>query len=116
MEREVPQVERTWGMLAHLSTFLGLVIPFGQILAPLGIWLGQRRHSYFVEDHARESLNFQISVTLYSLLARFFFRSAIANGLIAFINIYVVLAVLYASWQAHRGSDFRYDLSIRFVR
>ena len=31
------QDERTWGMLAHLSAFVGLVFPlFGAILAPLG--------------------------------------------------------------------------------
>ena len=52
--------ERTWGMLCHISTFCGLIIPFGNILAPLIIWLIKKEDLPFVQDQGKEVLNFQI--------------------------------------------------------
>src|SRR5215813_14461313 len=55
--------ERTWGMLAHLSALTGLVLPMiGLVLGPLAVWLARRDHSAFVAAHAREALNFNITV------------------------------------------------------
>lgn len=31
--------ERMWAMLAHLSAVVGFIIPFGNIIAPLLIWI-----------------------------------------------------------------------------
>jgi uncharacterized Tic20 family protein len=31
--------ERTWAMFGHLSSFSGVLIPFGSILGPLVVWL-----------------------------------------------------------------------------
>ena len=53
--------EKTWGMLCHISTFCGMIIPFGNILAPLIIWLIKKEELPFVSDQGKEVLNFQIS-------------------------------------------------------
>ena len=39
IEIQAPRDERTWGMLCHFSAFGGFIFPFGNILAPLIIWL-----------------------------------------------------------------------------
>lgn len=31
--------ERMWAMIAHLSAVVGFVIPFGNVIAPLLIWI-----------------------------------------------------------------------------
>lgn len=103
-------------MIAHVSSFLGWVIPLGNILAPLGVWLGQRKYSSFVEEHSRESLNFQLSVVLYSLLASRLFTKSFADGLLAVITLYVVYSVVVAAWRAHHGRPNKYGLAIRFIR
>ena len=60
--------ERTWGMLAHLSALAGLVMPLvGIVLGPLLVWLTRRDESEFVAAHAKEALNFNISVLLGAL-------------------------------------------------
>src|ERR1700693_6314368 len=56
--------ERTWGMLAHLSALAGLVIPLiGNVLGPLVVSIARSDQSTFVAAHAKEALNFNISVT-----------------------------------------------------
>jgi uncharacterized protein len=61
--------ERTWAMLAHLCALVGYsFVPFGNIVAPLIVWLIRRDQSWFVDDQAKESLNFQISMVIYSLI------------------------------------------------
>ena len=45
--------ERTWGMIAHLSALAGFIVPFGNILGPLVVWLVKREHSVFVAVEAK---------------------------------------------------------------
>ena len=45
--------ERTWGMLCHISTFTGMIIPFGNILSPLIIWLIKKDESLFITDQGK---------------------------------------------------------------
>ena len=59
-----------WGMLCHLAgltTYIG--IPFGNILAPLIIWISKRDSDPVVRTEGREALNFNISFTIYGLIA-----------------------------------------------
>ncbi len=39
------QDEKTFGMLAHLSALAGYIIPFGNIIGPLIIWLIKKDQS-----------------------------------------------------------------------
>src|SRR5688572_3569670 len=41
---------RQWGMFAHLSSLAGLVIPFGNFLGPLVVWLMKKDTMPFVDD------------------------------------------------------------------
>lgn len=66
---------RTWGMLCHLAsivgillTFVGLPIPFANVLGPLAAWLFKRKEHPFIDANGKESLNFQISMTLYTFI------------------------------------------------
>ena len=53
--------ERTWGMLAHLSALVGLVIPLiGNVLGPLVVTIARSDQSAFVAAHAKEALNFKL--------------------------------------------------------
>lgn len=116
MEDGVQQTERTWAMVAHVATFLGMIIPIGNILAPLGIWLWKRAEYGFAEEHARESLNFQISITLYLLAAGIILASTIANAFSALAVVFNVVVVFAGAWKAHRGEPFHYPISLRLVR
>ena len=47
--------ERMWGTFCHLSGFVGYIVPFGNIIAPLVIWLVKKEESQFVDYHGKES-------------------------------------------------------------
>ena len=55
-------------MLCHLSSLAGSVIPFGNIVGPLVVWLIKKDEYAFVDDQGKESLNFQISITIYTVV------------------------------------------------
>ncbi len=55
--------DRLLAILCHLSEFIGV-----PILLPLVVYLVMKEDSAFVKDHAREALNFHLSLIFYSLL------------------------------------------------
>src|SRR5262245_2186770 len=59
---------RTFEVLCHVLAFAGLIIPFGNIIGPLVIWLMKKGESPSVDAHGKESLNFQISMTIWTLI------------------------------------------------
>src|SRR5580700_2400867 len=87
--RAPAQDERTWGMLAHLAAFAGLLVPLGSLLGPLVVWLIRRDRSEFVADQGKEALNFNITVLLAGLVC----------GLLVFVFIGILLGVaLFIYW------------------
>jgi uncharacterized Tic20 family protein len=55
-----PGDERTWGLMAHLSTLLNLVTGFGGPIAALIIYLVYKDRSRFVAYHALQAMVFQL--------------------------------------------------------
>lgn len=125
--------DRTWGMLCHLAAFAGLLLPsLGNIIGPLIVWLIKRDTSPFVDAHGKESLNFQISMTIYlyvggtvvfgisvvlSLLICLGSLMSIFLGLL--LSCLVIVAIIYqivAAIRAKEGGFLRYPLTIRFFR
>ncbi|MDD4957489.1 MAG: DUF4870 domain-containing protein [Candidatus Omnitrophica bacterium] len=103
-------------MLCHLGTFSGIIIPFGNILAPLIIWLWKKNESELVDDQGRESLNFQISLLLYSFLAGILMFVFVGFILMAVIVLFGLVEVIKASIRASNGEKYRYPLNLRFIR
>jgi uncharacterized Tic20 family protein len=102
-------------MLAHLSTFAGYLIPFGNIVGPLVVWLMKKDELPFVDEHAKEALNFQISMTIWIAIA---VASIFCFVGIAITPILVVLDIVFtiiAAIKANSGERYRYPMTIRFV-
>lgn len=70
---------RTWGMWCHLASLVGIPLallsfigipplPFANILGPLVVWLWKKKEHPFIEEQGKESLNFQISLTIYGMV------------------------------------------------
>ena len=60
--------ENQWAMLAHLSALAMFALPtLGQIVGPLIVWLIKKDELPLVDQHGKESLNFQISMTIYKI-------------------------------------------------
>ncbi|SHG42029.1 DUF4870 domain-containing protein [Winogradskyella jejuensis] len=52
----------------HLSTFSRFLIPFGNFLGPIILWIANKDKSEFVDKHGKQAINFQISILLYALI------------------------------------------------
>jgi hypothetical protein len=111
------QEERTWGMLAHLSAFAGLILPLvGNIVLPLLIWLVRRDRSAFVADQARESLNFNLSVVIASFVCAALVYVFIGILLGVALFVYWLAMTILAGIKAGEGVAYRYPLALRFVK
>jgi uncharacterized Tic20 family protein len=112
----VDQAVRNTAVAAHLSTFAGLVVPFGSVIGPLAVWLTRRDRDPFIDQAGREALNFGISIAIYGsvLLVAALMLVGIPL-LMAGVVAWVVLASLAAAKASH-GQAYRYPLTLRFVR
>lgn len=52
----------------HLSTFSRFIIPLGNFLGPIILWVANKDKSDFVDAHGKQAINFQISILLYSIV------------------------------------------------
>ena len=109
--------ERTWGMLAHLSALAGLVMPLiGIVLGPLVVWLARRDESEFVAAHAKEALNFNISVLLGALACMLLMLVFIGFLLGTALFVAWLVMMLVAAIKASEGQTYRYPFSLRLVK
>lgn len=69
-----------------------------------------------VEDQGKESLNFQISMTIYFIVAWILVFILIGFVLLAALVIFDMVMVIIASVKANNGEKFRYPLCIRFIK
>lgn len=113
-----------WAMAAHL---LGLISVAGYwgFLGPLVIWLVRKGNSPFVDEHAVESLNFQITVLLVAIVGGAilavlglltcgmgFFLFFPAGILLVFV---IVVFCIQGGLAASRGESYEYPICIRLV-
>lgn len=108
--------EKLWAMLTHLSALVGLIVPFGNIIGPLLIWILKKEESRFINQQGKESLNFQISITIYAIIAIILTLLLVGVFLLLIVGVFAVIMVIIASINAYDGKDYRYPLTIRFVK
>lgn len=113
---EVDKDARLYGMLCHLLALLGLVgIPFGNILGPLVIWLIKKDTDPFVDDQGKESINFQITMTIAAIVLGLV--TCFLAGLGALIVIiFDLVMVIIATLKANEGVRYRYPVTLRLIK
>jgi hypothetical protein len=109
--------ERNWAVACHLGGFALYMLPFafGHVLVPLAIWLLKRNESPFIDANGREALNFQISVTLYGIVAAVLAFVLVGFLLLAGIAAFQFVLMVIASVHASQGDVYRYPLTIRLI-
>jgi hypothetical protein len=104
-------------MLAHLSALVGLVLPLiGIVLGPLAVWLGRRDDSAFVTAHAREALNFNITVLIGAFVCMLLMLVFIGFLLGTALFVAWLVLTLIAAIKASEGALYRYPFALRFIR
>lgn len=52
----------------HLSTFSRFIIPLGNFIGPIILWVSNKDKSEFIDAHGKQAINFQISILLYAII------------------------------------------------
>lgn len=107
---------RTWCILAHASALVGFVVPFfGHMVGPLIIWLAKRPDSPEIDAHGKESMNFQISMLIYNIVAGILCIILIGIPILILLHFANIIFVIIASIQAGEGRLYRYPMTIRLI-
>jgi uncharacterized Tic20 family protein len=108
---------RTWTVLCHATALVGFFVPWaGHILGPLIVWLAKRGDSPEIDEHGKESLNFQISMLIYNLIAGVLCLVLIGFVILGILHILNLVLVIVASIQASEGKFYRYPITIRLIK
>src|SRR6202050_4651917 len=107
--------ERNWGMGAHLAALAFFIFPFGNVLGPLIVYLAKREHSAFVAAHAKEALNFNITVLLGGLVSCLLLLIFIGVLFGALIILFWLVMTIVAALKANEGLPYRYPFTLRLV-
>ncbi len=107
-------------MIAHIGVLIAAWFAMG-FLCPLVIWLVYRGRSDFVRRHSLESLNFQLSLLIYTAIAFVLVLITFGLGVLLIVPLIIIGAIaalvfiVLATMAASSGDDYRYPLTIRLV-
>lgn len=120
--------ERQWAMFAHLSALLGGLLTsgwggnIGFFIGPLVIWLMKKDTMPFVNDQAKEALNFAITVSIACVALMMLTILSLGIGvlltipLLMAVGIAALVFVIIAAMKAHEGIAYRYPVALRLVK
>jgi len=80
------------------------------------VWLAKRNDSPEIDEHGKESLNFQISMLIYNVIAGVLCLVLIGFVILAILHVLNLVLVIVASIQASEGKFYRYPLTIRLIK
>lgn len=105
-----PDEERTWAIVGHLTPLVGL-----SFIAPLVIWLVFRGRGPYLENQAKESLNFQLTLLIAYVVGGVL--TVIGIGLLILLAAWVVSVIfgIMAAIAVSKYEWYRYPISIRMV-
>ena len=109
--------EKQWAMFCHLGGLVGhLLVGFGHVVAPLVLWLIKREQMPFVNQEGKEAVNFQISITIYLLIAGLSIYVCIGIVLMPAVIVFDIIVVVMACIDSSNGKGYKYPLCIRFIQ
>ena len=101
--------EKTVAVLAHILTLVS------SFIAPLIIYLIKKDESSYVAYHAKESLNFQITLLLAYIVCFILIFVVIGLFLIWALGIAALILVIVATIRASEGKLYKYPFCIRLI-
>jgi len=102
------QQERTLGILSHV---LGL---FTSFIGPLIVYLVAE--DAFSKNQAKEALNWQFSLIIYSIISAILMIVLIGFLLIIALGVMNLVFSIIAAIKASEGNTYQYPLTIRFFK
>ena len=111
-------IQRKWMLLLHGTPFVGLVIPFANVLIPLFIWISKADDNKIYDAHGRAVVNFHgtINLLLIISLLLFFVFPGFNFFLSGAIFLYGIVVSIMNISSALNKQTYNYPLSIPFLK
>ncbi|TVQ62212.1 MAG: DUF4870 domain-containing protein [Phycisphaerales bacterium] len=126
VDRDAGPGERAYAMWTHLGPMIAWFVAAGSsgigFPIPLAVawimWLSRKNDSPFLDDHGKQSLNFQISLIAIFLIL---ILLAIPTCFVTFaasplIIVLAIVGAIMGSVAANRGEFFRYPMTWTWVK
>ena len=108
--------ERQWALICHLSALSGYLIPFGHLIAPIVIWSMKKDEMPMVDEHGKEVINFQISMTIWFIIAGIFVIVLIGIPILIGLAVLNLIFIIIGAIKADSGVLYHYPLTVRFIK
>lgn len=95
--------------LTHLGGILFSIFP------ALVVWILKKDSNNFVGEHAKEALNFQISIALWAFLSAILMWVLIGFFLAGIVWLANIVLSIIAAVKASKGEFYRYPLTLRLI-
>ena len=119
--------DRQWAAGVHVAALLAAMMTslwagVAGAIAALIVWMLVRDKSAFASEHAKEAVNFNLSMFIYAAIAVLLVVFTLGIGLIVALPMWLVLALawivctLLAAFKAYDGQPYRYPITIRLFK
>ena len=99
--------ERTLAVLSHVLCLVAWLI------APLIIYILKKDESSFIAAHAKESLNFQITIAIISFILNI---TIVGILLLWVVGLAALICIIVATIKASENKLYRYPFTIRLIK
>jgi uncharacterized Tic20 family protein len=105
-----PSDERLWATLIHVGGIFFAFIP-----ALVG-YLVLKDRGAFIRSHTLTALNFQLTMTIALVVG--YILTLVLVGVLVIIAVYIVVLIfsIIAAIAANKGENYKYPLSIQFIK
>lgn len=108
--------ERQWAMWTHLSGLAGYLVPFGNIIGPLVIWLSKKDEMPSIDQHGKDALNFQISISIAFVVAAFLCIILIGIPILFVLGIVQLVVPILVAIKASKGEPYKYPFKQKYIK
>lgn len=99
-----------------LCTYLIPLVTSSSFIAPLIIWLLKKGEDSYIEQHAKESLNFQITFMIFGFITYLTIFILIGFLLFPAVLITYITFSIIASIKAYKGETYKIPVCIHFIK
>ena len=111
-----PADAKNWAVGTHLAALSGMFIPFANVIGPLIVWMIKKDESPLIDREGKESLNFQISMSIYLCVSALLVIVLIGLPLLFVIAVLDLVFTIIAAVKTSNGEQYHYPLTIRFIK
>jgi len=108
--------ENSYVALMHISQLAGFILPGLGFFVPLILWLINKDNNARVDANGKEIMNFIISMIIYAVISGVLVIILIGFVLLGLIVVLEIACAILAAISATNGGNYRYPLTIRFLK